>query len=435
MQVDASETSFTQSAEAWADVSSFADAVFWIDVAQLTGSAGAVVQLVLQSSPTLDEAYFMAIAPPVTLYVTGGGPIAVKTLRTPNMAPLARHVRWQLQVSGNSGTWGATLRVRMSLMKQSLFVPTDVQGCALWLRGDLGVTLAIGPVAASGTTPPAVTITGTPLSTATASAGIPYVEIFINGAGVGPAATFSWALDGDTQQTGQSCTSTFTLGQTGLTANFPNAQYFTNDVYQANLVVASWTDQSANGYVLSQATAADRPSIGVDESFNSLPTLEFNGTSQLLALNTPPTFTQPAVLFAVARVPSLLGATAAVLDAYSGVSVDRLVIYWDVSNKWEADAPGQTVITGTASTSTQILAFVANGTASSFYQNGVLEGTGTAGTNPMVGVVVGAVGNSGSPEGFFEGGIAEILVYEALLTPAQLAQVTNYLGGRYGIAT
>src|ERR1700722_675798 len=49
---------FTQGAEDWLDVSSFADAAFWIDVSQVSGASGAVVQLVLQSSPTKDEAYF-----------------------------------------------------------------------------------------------------------------------------------------------------------------------------------------------------------------------------------------------------------------------------------------------------------------------------------------------------------------------------------------
>jgi hypothetical protein len=135
---------FTQSVEDWLDVSSFADACFWIDVSQITGSSNAVVQPVLQSSPTLDDTYFFPVAPPVTLSA-GSTPILVKTVRATSTVPLARYLRWQLQVSNSSGTWGATFRVRAGLSKQSFFVPTQLPGCELWLRADMGITFGNAP--------------------------------------------------------------------------------------------------------------------------------------------------------------------------------------------------------------------------------------------------------------------------------------------------
>lgn len=145
VQTASSFGSFTQSVEDWLDVSSFADAAFWIDVSQVTASANATVQLVLQSSPTLDETYFFPVAPPVTLSAAST-PILVKTVRAASTVPLARYLRWQLQVStNNTATWGATFRVRAGLSKQSFFVPTQVPGCVLWLRADMGITFANAP--------------------------------------------------------------------------------------------------------------------------------------------------------------------------------------------------------------------------------------------------------------------------------------------------
>ena len=62
--------------------------------------------------------------------------------------PLARNLRWQLSTDspGISGTWGATFRIRVAPSLQSSFVPTDVGGCVLWLRADLGISFYHGNV-------------------------------------------------------------------------------------------------------------------------------------------------------------------------------------------------------------------------------------------------------------------------------------------------
>jgi hypothetical protein len=135
-------TSVTQDSAGWFEVSSFADVVFQIDVAQVTGSASGVVQLALQSSPTRDDAYFGSTTLPTTLAPTTT-PALVKTIRTPSTSPLARFLRWQL-VSTSSTAWAATFRIRAHLSKQSFFAPTQLSGCVLWLRADMGITLSSG---------------------------------------------------------------------------------------------------------------------------------------------------------------------------------------------------------------------------------------------------------------------------------------------------
>jgi len=152
VQNDASKvTSFTQPQPGWMDVSSFADATFWIDFAQVqTPTGGLNVQLILETSPTLDESYFAAAAPPINNPpVTSGGPkpIGIRTAASQSSTvPLARYLRWRLNLrtgdGGGSGSWGMTFRIRVSPSVESYFTPVQISGCGLWLRADLGLTYA-----------------------------------------------------------------------------------------------------------------------------------------------------------------------------------------------------------------------------------------------------------------------------------------------------
>jgi hypothetical protein len=125
------------------DLTDYADCTFWIDVTDVAAPTNSNVVLALQTSPTRDETLFTNIATLVTLAISG----TPLTLR--NNFPVARFVRWTLSLSNtNAGSWGATFRIRAVPCKQSLFVPTKLAGCALWLRGDLGITQSAGTVSA-----------------------------------------------------------------------------------------------------------------------------------------------------------------------------------------------------------------------------------------------------------------------------------------------
>lgn len=96
--------------------------------------------------------------------------------------------------------------------------------------GSAVTTFAIGGVTATGTTPPAVTLTGTPLD----SYGI---RIEITTAGALATAAFRWSKDGGlTYTSGILTAATVVLGATGLTANFPAGPYAVNNVYTATSV-------------------------------------------------------------------------------------------------------------------------------------------------------------------------------------------------------
>ena len=48
-------------------------------------------------------------------------------------------------------------------------------------------------------------------------------------------------------------------------------------------------------------------------------------------------------------------------------------------------------------------------------------------------VVVGAVETSGGVSGYFDGDIAEILVYEGTYTADEISKLSIYLQGKYGV--
>jgi hypothetical protein len=134
------QASVTQDQGDWLDVSSFAAATFWIDVTSMTTTGAGSLVLNLETSPTLDESYFTPCVPAPTLKQTSS-PLVVHSLRAPGFAPLARYLRWRVATVGSDGiaTWTVTFRVRVAFSLDSFFVPTDLGGCKLWLRSDLGI--------------------------------------------------------------------------------------------------------------------------------------------------------------------------------------------------------------------------------------------------------------------------------------------------------
>jgi hypothetical protein len=81
-----------------------------------------------------------------------------------------------------------------------------------------------------GTSPPAVSVTGSPAAFYTSLT----ITITTGGLLNNGVVKFSWSLNGVSQQTGQLAAATFTLGSTGLTANFPAGSYTNDNVWGFN---------------------------------------------------------------------------------------------------------------------------------------------------------------------------------------------------------
>ena len=133
-----------QDVESWLPVDDFVDATFWIDV--LNVASATTLSLNLETAPTEDESLFAAVAPAVTLAVTGV-PLVTKTLRCATTVPLASWLRWRI-TAASGVAWSVTFRIRVVASRTRYLVPPDLAGCSLWLRSDLGVTVVSGTASA-----------------------------------------------------------------------------------------------------------------------------------------------------------------------------------------------------------------------------------------------------------------------------------------------
>jgi hypothetical protein len=202
--------------------------------------------------------------------------------------------------------------------------------------------------------------------------------------------------------------------------------------------VASWADQSGNGYTYSQGTAANQPAYNAtDASFNNLPSMTFDGTNDGLATGAV-TF-GPYTLFIVGyfttdvggiwirtrssdanqhdRFLATNGATSGMLVAQRGATV---------CNKLGPNMLGTTARTFTIQMTGTFATYLAwqNGAAMSLTNGGFTNNVGTsteAGTMQLM--------NAGTK---CAGRIAEVIVYSAALSQADREAVEAYLQTKYG---
>jgi hypothetical protein len=132
----------TQSQELWLEIPQFADAVFWIDVSEVTNPSSGLVLLNLESSPTCDESLFQPVAGIVGM-TPATTPTVIKSVAgAGSTAPLSRYVRWRISTTGTGSAWSATFRIRLVGNRSSYWVPTQLSGALLWVRADLGLTIS-----------------------------------------------------------------------------------------------------------------------------------------------------------------------------------------------------------------------------------------------------------------------------------------------------
>jgi hypothetical protein len=98
----------TQSEDTWLDLSSYQDAVIWLEVREALGRP----DISFQTAPIADESLFQTFIAPLALSASNS-PTVLSFLMSRVTAPLARYVRWQLTYNGTS-PWDATFRVHVS---------------------------------------------------------------------------------------------------------------------------------------------------------------------------------------------------------------------------------------------------------------------------------------------------------------------------------
>ncbi|MBN1536537.1 MAG: hypothetical protein JW908_07380 [Anaerolineales bacterium] len=206
--------------------------------------------------------------------------------------------------------------------------------------------------------------------------------------------------------------------------------------------VACWEDQSGNNHQFIQSTSGNQPTFSAS-GLNNWPILQFNGGSHYLEKSyTSDLNTNDFTVFIVARTT---GGDASLRSPYaSHCSASGFVFYASDSDYWNfwAWKPSQwskQIVTSVDITNWHIL----NGYyGASLYDSQYFDIDGTNyksnifffTKNESCPARVGAGDtDQASPSAYFNGEIAEIIIYNAALTMAERTLVNNYLNSKYDI--
>jgi hypothetical protein len=332
ISLNPSLSAFNQDADASLDLGPFSDGAFWIDASNVVAGGGSPT-LAIQTSPSLDEAYFTAISAPLVLSsLSSSTPVVIR----PTTTPLARYVRWQLNSGGASSAWGATFRIRALVSKQSAFLPSSISGCTLWLRGDLGITL-------NGT------------------------------------------------------------------------------------LVSAWADQSASGANATQGTSTLQPTfIAADSVYGGQATLLFNGSYISTPMTKPPWQTPTTVFFVghgtLSNVDFVFGISESGLTQLQLYDVSSLNV--TVANGTQSLASG----VGTLNTPSIVYATISATSCALAVRQFTPQVIGNIGSASNTGMTIGLRMNQPS-----WGTIAEVALYNSVLSTAQIRMMTRYLAKRYNL--
>lgn len=211
--------------------------------------------------------------------------------------------------------------------------------------------------------------------------------------------------------------------------------------------VSSWADQSGNGHDATQATAGLRPSFTAG-AINSavLPTVTFNGTSQYLSMSSNfADLTSGASIFLVLKPTNATstGIPCSLGNASDSDAVFPKIITTQASLTANNLTTSSTVTTPTSTISssnyqlleTILLPGAGAGTATgTVYVNGVQKAQSTTMQNlNNITRVSDLIGAGVGPATYFNGGIAEVLVYKTALTASQRASVESYILSKFAI--
>ncbi len=202
--------------------------------------------------------------------------------------------------------------------------------------------------------------------------------------------------------------------------------------------VSTWTDLSGTGHHASQSNASARPHLNTS-AVNGSPALAFNGTSGFLGIaNSLSSFSGGVTMLVVAK-PTAVVNYGRILDFGNGQGVNNLILCRKSTTNtvnWIAITPsGTTTLDGTnllTLSQYKLLCGTQNATAAQLLVNGTLAASASGSAPANVALSSNLIGKSnwvGDP--FFQGEIAEIMVYNRVLTTAERQLIELYLNQRY----
>lgn len=209
-----------------------------------------------------------------------------------------------------------------------------------------------------------------------------------------------------------------------------------------NTVVGEWKDQSVSGNDATNTQATSTWPVLIANGLNSLPVVRFDGTDDILRLAANPFNTVgefPKTIFALLKSNAASGlvvghgsSSGGFIDTYhTGLNVRNSHYRLSAVNNGVGEQFEGTTNVGGFDV---VRLFMQSG-SSSIYVNGLVENTGTGSMNPFnyslasIGAADGSASNAEQDP--FNGDIAEILVFNRILTTQEAESVESYLFGKY----
>jgi hypothetical protein len=236
--------------------------------------------------------------------------------------------------------------------------------------------------------------------------------------------------------------------------NLPNLQLWLDAtrIAQADSTsVATWADQSGNGYDATQGGSAARPTY-IASGLNGLPVVRFDGTDDVMSLGAS----------ALGMIRNVAGATVFVVVKYPSNNLTNNLLFISISSvsgsnrlnllqtsipKYQVagrrlDAESSQNATSNQNAASNFIIQTAyadfSNTLLQQFINGALDGQKTdfqtAGNTSDTDSNLINIGASGNNTNRLNGDIAEIIVYNRALNTSELAQVHRYLSRKWGIA-
>lgn len=188
--------------------------------------------------------------------------------------------------------------------------------------------------------------------------------------------------------------------------------------------ISTWTDLSGNGNNLTASSTA-RPTYRT-AVINGKAVARFDGVNDYMTRTYGAALTQPTTIFIVYKAATL--EQTVIID---GLGSSRHSILTESGTNYLRMYAGTTIVGTTAfTTAAAVVSATFSGAASDMRLNGTTIITGNPGSQTMSGI------NLGADPGFsyfFDGDIAEVLIYNSALSLADRQYVERALGTFYGV--
>ncbi len=184
-----------------------------------------------------------------------------------------------------------------------------------------------------------------------------------------------------------------------------------------------WNDESTNSYNLLQGNSNQQPTV-ISNALNGHSVVHFDGVNDYMQINFGTSYNTPQTFFVVFKdINTFYGKVYDGINSYNGLR------YY---NNYLATRIGGDLVGYSKSSPFDFIINTGefNGSNSKIYENSVLKSSGYLPANTLSGLTIGSSFEIGSK--WFGGDIAEIIMFNQILSPADRLNIELYLNSKYG---